>query len=125
MATGKPSWTENVTLRTAATLASGSSTSNGDDDIDLDTLGADVSMVVVDALMGSSTEITVAVYLSWDSGTSYTSEPIIEFSITSDGEYPFLIADVPYASIVLTEASSAGATGNIAIHHCWRQWDIT
>lgn len=122
MATIKPTWTENVENRASATLAAGTSDTN---DIDLDTLGADLCDVQVNLVIGSSTGITVEVFGSPDSGTIDDTVPVLSFTMTATDKRSFKLAGMAYAAIKVTNDDGSNATGVLAIKFAWRQWNST
>lgn len=121
MATIKPVWTENVSVRSAATLAAGGTATH---DIDLDNLGADRSDVQIDITIGSSSGVTVEVFGSPDSGTTDDTTPLMSYTVDVSDRRTLVLTG-PYRQIKLTNNDGSNATGNIAIDHAWRQWDST
>lgn len=120
MATISPSWTENVTLRSSATLAAGASDTN---DIDFDNLTADAAKVLVDLTIGSSSGITVEVFDSVDSGTTDGDVATLSFTMTATGKRSFSIQNTPYVAVKVTNDDGSNATGNLAITYAWRNWN--
>lgn len=118
MATIKPVWTENVSVRSAATLAASGTATH---DIDLNTLGADRSDVQIDIVIGSSTGVTVEIFGSPDSGTTDDTTPIVTY-LTDANDRRTITLTGPYRQIKLTNNDGSNATGNITIVHAWRNW---
>jgi len=121
MATGKPTWTEAVSIRSAATLAAAGTAGY---DIDMDTLGADASKLQINLTIGSSSGITVEIFDSPDSGTTDDDVPVITFQMTASGIKSITIKDTPHYRVLVTNDDGSNATGNLAIQHAWRQWSI-
>jgi len=118
MATISPSWTENVSLRSAATLAAAATATV---DVDLDTLGADRTDITVNFTKGSSSGITVEFFYSTDSGT--TDDDVAAISYTTIAtEVRTTSISAAYVACKVTNDDGSNATGNIEIHHAWRQW---
>ncbi len=118
MATITATWTENVTLRAAATLAAAGVATH---DIDLATNGYDRVDVQVDVVIGSSTGVTVRVYGSPDSGTTVDDQPLLVYSISADDTRTLVLTGA-YRQISLTNDDGTNATGNITILYAGRKW---
>lgn len=126
-ATIKPVWTENVNLHTSGTVAGGASAT---DDIDLDTLGADATAIVIEIVFGGSPDgdVDVEIFASSDSGTNDDTEPLAAFTITfatsATKRATIVIKDVPYIAVKVTNNDSAD---NVTYDswHAWRQWSST
>ena len=118
MATISPAWTENVSVRSAATLASSGTATH---DIDLDTLGADRSDVQIDIIVGSSSGVTVEIFGSPDSGTTDDTTPLMSYIVSANDRRTLTLTGA-YRQIKLTNNDGSNATGNITIIHAWRQW---
>lgn len=121
MAIIKPVWTRNVVLRTAATLAAGTTSLH---DIDLNNLGADLAEPQIDIIKGSASSITVEFFASPDDGTTDDTTPLFEYTVSADDRRTIPITGA-YRQIALTNNDGSNATGNIAIIYAWRQWDST
>jgi len=123
MATTKPVWTENQTLRSAATL--GGSTTEGHD-LDIDANGYDLVTLQFNIAHSSSTQITVDILSSPDSGTTDDTESLAGGFRTDGTDVIKTVVVMGHAHIrvELTE-DSGNATGNIAILYAGRQWDTT
>lgn len=123
MATTTATWTENQTLRSAATLAQGGTDTN---DIDLDTNGYDCVVIQTDITHDSSTGVTVEVFASPDSGTTDDDTPIMSYSTDGTDEVRSLtIFAVPYIAVKITNDDGSNVTGNIAQIYAGRKWDTT
>ncbi len=118
MATISPSWTENVSVRSAATLAASGTATH---DIDLDNLGADRSDVQIDITIGSSSGVTVEIFGSPDDGTTDDTTALLTYTVAANDRRTLVLTGA-YRQIKLTNDDGANATGNIAIKHAWRQW---
>ena len=118
MATISPTWTENISVRSAATLAAAASATH---DIDLDNLGADRSDVQIDIIVGSSSGVTVEIFGSPDSGTTDDTTPLMSYTVSADDRRTLTLTGA-YRQIKLTNNDGSNATGNITIIHAWRQW---
>jgi len=121
MATIKPVWTENVSVRSAATLAAGATATH---DIDLDNLGADLSEVQIDIAIGSASSVTVEIFGSPDSGTTDDTTALLSYTVDANDRRTLQLGGA-YRQIKLTNDDGSNATGNITIIHAWRQWDST
>lgn len=119
MATIKPVWTENVSVRSAATLASAGTATH---DIDLDNLGADRSDVQIDIIIGSSSGVTVEVFGSPDSGTTDDTLALLTYTVAANDRRTLRLTGA-YRQIKLTNNDGSNATGNITIIHAWRNWN--
>jgi hypothetical protein len=118
MATISPSWTENVSVRTASTTAG--STTDASVDIDLDNLGADRTDIQITSVAGASPTVTFNFFGSSNSGTTDDDTPLMSYTITAS-ETRTVSFTGPYVAIQVVN-NSASATGNITIIHAWRQW---
>ena len=118
MGTVAPSWTENVSIRSAATLAAAGTATY---DLDLANLGADRYDVQIDTTIGSSSGVVVEVFGSPDSGTTDDDVALLSYTVTAS-EIRTVILSGPYRQIKLTNLDGSNATGNIAIKGAWRQW---
>ena len=118
MATISPSWTENVSVRSAATISAGATATH---DIDLDTLGADLSETQIDITIGSSSGVTVEIFGSPDSGTTDDTTALVSYTVAANDRRSLSLTGA-YRQIKLTNDDGSNATGNIAIIHAWRQW---
>jgi hypothetical protein len=118
MATISPSWTENVSVRTASTTAG--STTDALVSIDLDTLGADRSDIQITSVAGASPTVTFNIYSSSNSGTTDDDVPLMAYTVTAS-ETRTISVTGPFISIEVVN-NSASVTGNITIIHAWRQW---
>lgn len=126
MTTGKPVWAENVNLHTSGAVAAGASAT---DDIDLDTLGADLVSVVVEIVFGATPDgdVLVEVFGSTDSGTNDDTEPLLSFTIeeTADAtkRKSFALGGIPYAAIKVTNNDTTDSV-TYDSWYAWRQWDF-
>ena len=118
MATISSSWTENVSVRSAATIAAGATATH---DIDLDTLGADLSEVQIDITIGSSSGVTVEIFGSPDSGVTDDTTALVSYTVAASDRRTIALTGA-YRQVKLTNNDGSNATGNIAIIHAWRQW---
>ena len=124
MATIKPVWTENVNLHTSASLAFGASVT---DDIDLDTLGADLCAIVIEIIFGATPDgdVLVEIFGSSDSGVSDDTEPltsfIIPFAASVTKLKTIVIKDMAYIAVKVTNNDSADSV-TYDSWHAWRQW---
>lgn len=121
MATIAPTWTENVSIRSAATLAASGTAGY---DLDLDNLGADLYEVQIDITIGSASGVVVEVFGSPDSGTTDDDVPLVTYTATAS-EVRTLTLSGAHRRVVLTNLDGSNATGNIAIKGAWRQWTST
>ena len=127
MATISASWTESVSLRAAAVLASAATDTN---DIDLDNLTADAVALMTEVVFGASADgnVLVEVFGSVDSGTQDDTEPITAFTIeeanNTTKRKTIVIKDVPYIAVKITNNDSAD---NVTIEqlYAWRNWNST
>lgn len=124
MATIKPVWTENVNLHTSGTVAAAASAT---DDIDLNTLGADVVAIVIEIIFGGSPDgdVLVEIFGSSDSGTKDDTLPLTSFiiprSTSATKRKTIVIKDVAYIAVKITNNDSAD---NVTYDSwfAWRQW---
>lgn len=116
MATIKPNWTENVSLRSAAPLAASGTSPH---DIDLDNLGADRADAQIDISIGSSSGVTVEIAGSPDSGTTNDTTPLLSYTVAANDRRTLTLTGA-YRQINLTNNDDINATGNIAIIYAWR-----
>lgn len=123
----KPVWTENVNLHTSGTVSAGASAT---DDIDLDTLGADATAIVIEIVFGGSVDgdVLVEIFASSNSGTDDDTLPLASFSISETNSATkrktIVIQDVAYIAVKVTNNDS---TDNVTYDswHAWRQWSST
>ena len=118
MATISPSWTEAVSVRTAATLAASTTSPHN---IDLAALGADRSDVQIDIIIGDASGVLVEIVGSPDSGTTEDTTALLSYVVTANDRRTLIMTGA-YRRIKLTNQDATDATGNIAIQHAWRQW---
>lgn len=118
MATISPSWTENVTGRSAATIGTGATATV---DIDLDNLGADRADVQVDITIGSASSVTVSVFGSPDSGTTDDTTGLMEYTVSANDRRTLILTG-NHRQISITNNDGSNATGNVAVIYAWRQW---
>ena len=121
MATITPLWTENVSIRSAATLAASGTATH---DVDLDNLGADRYDIQVDITIGSSSGVTVEIFGSPDSGTTDDTTALMSYTVDASDRRTLVVTG-PYRQVKLTNDDGTNATGNIAIIGAWRNWDST
>lgn len=122
MAVTTATWTENQTLRSAATLAaSGTSTH----DLDIDANGYDLVVLQFNITHSSSTGITVELFSSPDSGTTDDTESLAGGFGTSgtDVTKTVVVMGHPHIQVKLTNDDGANATGNISILYAGRKWN--
>ena len=124
MATTKPTWTENVALRAAATLAAGTTEGH---DLDLDLNGYDVVTLQFDIAHASSAGVTVNLFSSPDSGATDDNESLVGgFStVGTDVIKTVVVMAHPHIRVSITNDDGSNATGNIAVLYAGRQWDTT
>ncbi|MDJ0512809.1 MAG: hypothetical protein QNJ62_05130 [Methyloceanibacter sp.] len=116
-------WTENQTLRSAATIAAGDSSSDRLDIKDDATIGgADIVRLFVDYTKGSSSGITVEVFESVDGGTTDTDVPMFERSYTASAKFVLVVRDAANVLVNITNDDGSNATGNIAIKYAAAEW---
>lgn len=121
MATITATWTEGVSLRSAATIAaSGTATA----DVDLDNLGADRADVQIDITIGTSSGVTVEVFGSPDSGTTDDTTPLLSYTVSANDRRTIVLTGA-YRQIKWTNNDGSNATGNIAADYAWRNWTST
>ena len=124
MATTTPTWTENQTLRSAATIVAGGSDTN---DLDLDANGYDLAVLQFNITHGSSSGVTVELFSSPDSGTTEDNTSL-PGGFSTDGTDEIRTVTVmghPYVAVKITNDDGSNATGNIAVLYAGRQWDTT
>lgn len=120
MAITKPTWTENQTLRSSATLAASGTDTN---DIDLDTNGYDLVVVQFNITIGSSSGVTIEIFSSPDSGTTEDNESLAGgFTADADVIKTITVMGHPYIAVKITNNDGSNATGNIEILYAGRQW---
>lgn len=124
MATTKPVWTENQTLRSAATLSAGATSTH---DLDMDANGYDTAAIQINITHSSSTGITVEFFSSPDSGTTDDDNALPgSFSTSGTDEIrTVVVMSHPHIQVKLTNDDGSNATGNISILYAGRQWDTT
>ncbi len=125
MSTIKPVWTENVNLHTSAALAFGASVT---DDIDLDTLGADLVTVTIEIIFGGTPDgdTLIELFRSADSGSNDDTIPAtsfrIPFATSATKRKTFTISAAAYAAIKVTNEDSADSVTYEA-WYAWRNWN--
>lgn len=122
MTTTKPVWSAEQTGFNNTILASG----NGDTDIDLDTNGWDAVSGIISVALSSASSVTVELYRSTDSGTSFSDDQSLAggFQIDADGKYP--LPDILMEAFVrlrVINNDGSNPTGTITITYHGRQWD--
>jgi hypothetical protein len=124
MATTTATWTENQTLRSAATLSSGGTSTH---DLDIDNNGYDLVTLQFDITHSSSSGITAELFSSPDSGTTDDTESLAGGFSTdgTDVTKTVVVMGHPYIQVKLTNDDGSNATGNIAILYAGRKWDTT
>lgn len=121
MATITPTWTEGVSLRSAATIAaSGTATA----DVDLDNLGADRADVQIDITIGSSSGVKVEIFGSPDSGTTDDTTALLSYTVTANDRRTITLTGA-YRQVKWTNNDGTNATGNISAAYAWRNWTST
>lgn len=124
MATIKPVWTENVSLRASATLGNGVSETN---DIDLATLGADLVDITIDIVFGGSPDddVLVEIFVSTDSGgeddTVAAQSFVIEKATGATVRRSIVVAARAYVAVKVTNNDSTDDV-TFEAHYAWRQW---
>lgn len=121
-------WTENQTLRSAATITAGA-TETSDLDINDDATigGADTVVLQFDIAHSSSTGVTVNLFSSPDSGTTF-DDVSLPGGFSTDGtdvQKTVVVMAHPYIRVSITNDDGSNATGNIAILYAARKWDTT
>jgi len=122
MATTKPKWSTNQSLRAAATLAAGATEGH---DLDLDTSGYDTVTLQFDITHSSSTGVTVNLFSSSDSGTTDDNESLAG-GFNTDGTdvvKTIVVMAHPHLRVSITNDDGSNATGNIAVLYAGRQWE--
>lgn len=119
MATITPNWTENVSLRTAATIAAAGDDTN---DIDAADLGADALMITTDITLGSASGVTVEFFRSANSGSNDDDNAFMAYTVTADERRTVAIYGEAYVAVKITNDDGANATGNISQIYAWRNW---
>jgi hypothetical protein len=124
MATTKPVWNENQTLRSAATIAAGGTEGH---DLDIDANGYDLVTLQFDIAHSSSSGVTVNLYSSPDSGTTDDNESLAGGFSTNGTDVIKTVVVMGHAHIraEIVNDDGSNATGNIAILYAGRQWDTT
>ena len=121
MATIKPVWSENVNLHTSAALAFGASVT---DDIDLDTLGADLVAIVIEIIFGATPDgdVLIEVFGSSNSGVDDDTEPLASFSIaeavSATKRKTIKIKDLAYIAVKVTNNDGADSV----TYEAWFAW---
>lgn len=124
MPTIKPVWTENVNLHTSAGLAAAASAT---DDIDLDTLGADMVDISISIAFGATPDgdALVEIFASSDSGanddTVAAQSFVIEKVTDTTVRRSVLVPARAYVAVKVTNQDSADNVTYEA-HFAWRQW---
>ena len=124
MATTTPSWTENQTLRSAATLAAGATEGH---DLDIAAAGYDLVVLQFNIAHSSSSGVTVNLYSSPDSGTT-DDDVSLPGGFSTDGTDEIRTVTVmghPHIRASITNDDGSNATGNISILYAGRKWDTT
>ena len=121
MTTTTVSWTENQTLKSAATIAAASSSTN---DLDIATAGYDLVVLQFNIAHSSSTGVTVEIFGSVDSGTTDSNETLPGgFSTTgTDVIKTVTVAGQAYIAVKITNDDGSNATGNISVLYAGRKW---
>jgi hypothetical protein len=124
MATTTATWTENQTLRSAATISAGATEGH---DLDIDNNGYDLVTLQFDIAHSSSSGVTVEIFSSPDSGTTDDDESLAG-GFSTDGTdviKTVVVMGHPHIRVEITEDGGSNATGNIAILYAGRKWDTT
>lgn len=119
MATITPNWTENVSLRSAATLAAAGTDTN---DIDAANLGADALMITTDITLGSSSGVTVEFFRSANSGANDDDNAFMAYTVTADERRTVALYGEAYVAVKITNDDGSNATGNVSQIYAWRNW---
>ena len=122
MATTTAKWTENLTLRAAATLAAGATEGH---DLDLDANGYDTVTLQFNIAHGSSAGVTVNLFSSPDSGTTDDNESLAG-GFTTDGTdviKTVVVMAHAFVRVSITNDDGTNATGSISILYAGRQWE--
>jgi hypothetical protein len=124
MATTTATWTENQTLRSAATLAAGTTSTH---DLDIDASGYDTVVLQFDIAHSSSSGVTVELFSSPDSGTTDDTESLAGGFSTdgTDVKKTVVVMGHPHIQVSITNDDGSNATGNIAVLYAGRKWDTT
>jgi hypothetical protein len=130
MATTTAVWNEGNTLRSAATLSSGGTSTHDldiNDNATTGVKGADTIVLQFDITHSSSTGITVELFSSPDSGTTDDTESLAGGFSTdgTDVTKTVVVMGHPHIQVKLTNDDGSNATGNIAILYAARTWDTT
>ena len=122
MAVTSPTWTENVTLRAAATLAAGATEGH---DLDLDANGYDTVTLQFNIAHSLSAGVTVNLYSSPDSGTTDDDESLAGGFATdgTDVIKTVVVMAHAYIRVSITNDDGSNATGNISVLYAGRQWE--
>ena len=122
MATYSHTWTEDQTLRSAATLAAGASDTGNK--VDVATDGSFGVVIWMDVTIGSSTGVTVKAMGSVDSGTTDTDDPLYKRTVDANTKWMFIIIGIPHVNIHIINDDGSNATGNIACKYAyWKGTD--
>ena len=122
MAVTTATWSEGNTLRTAATIAAGGTETS---DLDIDTNGFDTVVLQFDIAHSSSAGVTVNLYSSPDSGTTFDDESLAGGFSTdgTDVQKTVVVMAHPYIRVSITNDDGSSATGNIAVLYAGRTWN--
>lgn len=122
MAITKPVWTENVTLRAAATLAAGATEGH---DLDLDANGYDTVTLQFNIAHATSTGVTVNLYSSPDSGVTDDNESLAGGFATDgiDVVKTVVVMAHAFVRVSITNNDGTNATDNISIMYAGRNWE--
>lgn len=124
MATTTAVWTENQTLRSAATISAGGTETS---DLDIDANGYDLVTLQFDITHASSSGVTVNLFSSPDSGTTDDNESLAG-GFSTDGTdvvKTVVVMGHPHIQVSITNDDGSNATGNIAVLYAGRKWDTT
>lgn len=124
MATTTATWTENQTLRAAATIAAGTTEGH---DLDLDASGYDTVVLQFNIAHSSASGVAVNFYSSPDSGTTDDDESLAG-GFSTDGTdviKTVVVMAHPHIRVSITNDDGSNATGNIAVLYAGRTWDTT
>lgn len=124
MATTTATWTENQTLRSAATIAAGGTEGH---DLDIDANGYDTVVLQFNIAHSSASGVTVNLYSSPDSGTTDDDQTLPGgFATTgTDVIKTVVVMAHPHVRVEITNDDGSNATGNISVLYAGRTWDTT
>jgi hypothetical protein len=124
MATTTATWTENQTLRSAATLAAGATSTH---DLDIDASGYDTVVLQFDIAHSSSSGVTVELFSSPDSGTTDDTESLAGGFSTdgTDVTKSVVVMGHPHIQVSITNDDGSNATGNISVLYAGRTWSTS